>query len=577
MAARQAPQLRIFRNEHRRLAAVRSALRLTGTGKSNRDAIGARVVRRDRPADEDEGRAGRLGLPLAALEGADSSALGPSERIRTLTVGWPRGEDAAVHRRRRLDRHAAPGRRRTSSSDEPVAATPALPPTPRRRRRHRPPPPAPPGSTSRSRRPASPRPTCDGETRSLAALAGKPALLLFWTAARSGRTRGARRARRAAATRSTPRRRRADRDRARPRRGAGARAAGGAGAKAGGAAGHARAPADLALSYAIAAPPPVHEPAAICRCRPRSCSTAGPRREGLPRRRVDAGRHRRATRRRSTPPRPSAARARAARSPGRSTRRCRSRNFLPYGRELLDQGLEAAAVVAFERAAQANPNASTLYRLGTLLAKSGEPARARAAYERALALQPDLAEAQQRSRRAARPRAATSTGAVERFRAALAATPDYPDALNNLGYALLLMGRGRRGAAAVRAGARAAARFPRGAQQHRPAARTRRRPGRGGALLPRGPGEARRPTARRPNNLALVLVARGPDRRGGDPAARGVSGQGARVRGHLRDAGQDSPQRWPDGTKDLRSWSACSSATRRTPSPWNYCANSSRE
>ena len=50
------------------------------------------------------------------------------------------------------------------------------------------------------------------------------------------------------------------------------------------------------------------------------------------------------------------------------------RNFLPYGRELMDQGLEAAAVVAFERAAQANPNASTLYRLGTLLAKSGEPA-----------------------------------------------------------------------------------------------------------------------------------------------------------------------------------------------------------
>ena len=69
------------------------------------------------------------------------------------------------------------------------------------------------------------------------------------------------------------------------------------------------------------------------------------------------------------------------------------RNYLPYGRELLDQGLEAAAIVAFERAAQANPSASTLYRLGTLLAKTGEPARARAAYERALALQPDLAEA----------------------------------------------------------------------------------------------------------------------------------------------------------------------------------------
>ena len=64
------------------------------------------------------------------------------------------------------------------------------------------------------------------------------------------------------------------------------------------------------------------------------------------------------------------------------------RNYLPYGRELLDDGLERAAVIAFERAAQANPGAPTLYRLGTLLARSGETVRARAAYERALALQP---------------------------------------------------------------------------------------------------------------------------------------------------------------------------------------------
>ena len=117
------------------------------------------------------------------------------------------------------------------------------------------------------------------------------------------------------------------------------------------------------------------------------------------------------------------------------------RNFLPYGRELMDQGLEAAAVVAFERAAQANPNASTLYRLGTLLAKSGEPARARAAYERALALQPDLAEALN-DLGALQAQTGDLEGAVARFRAALAATPDYPDALNNLGYALLVMGRG---------------------------------------------------------------------------------------------------------------------------------------
>jgi Tfp pilus assembly protein PilF/peroxiredoxin len=115
------------------------------------------------------------------------------------------------------------------------------------------------------------------------------------------------------------------------------------------------------------------------------------------------------------------------------------RNYLPYGRELLDQGLERAAVEAFERAAQANPTPSTLYRLGTLLAKSGEGPRARAAFERALALQPDLAEANN-DLGALLAQQGDLQAAIERFRAALASTPDYPDALNNLGYALLLSG-----------------------------------------------------------------------------------------------------------------------------------------
>jgi Flp pilus assembly protein TadD len=115
------------------------------------------------------------------------------------------------------------------------------------------------------------------------------------------------------------------------------------------------------------------------------------------------------------------------------------RNYLPYGRELLDQGLEAAAVVAFERAAQANPGASTLYRLGTLLTRSGETARARAAFERALVLQPDLAEANN-DLGALLAQDGDLDAAIARFRAALASTPAYPDALNNLGYALLLTG-----------------------------------------------------------------------------------------------------------------------------------------
>jgi tetratricopeptide (TPR) repeat protein len=222
------------------------------------------------------------------------------------------------------------------------------------------------------------------------------------------------------------------------------------------------------------------------------------------------------------------------------------RNVLPYGRELMDQGLDAAAVVAFERAAQANPNASTLYRLGTLLAKSGEPAKARAAYERALALQPDLAEALN-DLGALQAQGGDLEGAVTRFRAALAATPDYPDALNNLGYALLVMGRGDEAKPLYERAIRAPARFPRGPQQHGPPARTRRRPGRRRALLRQA--LAKRDTyGEAAGNLALVLVNRG-QIEAADAVPGGVPGEGARFRGHLCDAGQAPPEPWPDGAR----------------------------
>jgi Flp pilus assembly protein TadD len=67
----------------------------------------------------------------------------------------------------------------------------------------------------------------------------------------------------------------------------------------------------------------------------------------------------------------------------------RRRDYVPYGRELLDQGL-AQAAFAFEQAAQGNPSASILYRLGSLLAKAGQSQKARDAYERALRMQPGL-------------------------------------------------------------------------------------------------------------------------------------------------------------------------------------------
>ena len=58
-------------------------------------------------------------------------------------------------------------------------------------------------------------------------------------------------------------------------------------------------------------------------------------------------------------------------------------------------------------------------RLGTLLARSGETARAREAYERALALEPDLAEASN-DLGALLAQAGDLDAAIRRFRAALA-------------------------------------------------------------------------------------------------------------------------------------------------------------
>ena len=132
--------------------------------------------------------------------------------------------------------------------------------------------------------------------------------------------------------------------------------------------------------------------------------------------------------------------ARALPFPGRFHAPLSPRNFLPFGRELLEAGLDTEAIVAFERASQASPSAAVLYRLGTLLTKSGQVPRARTAYEGALALDPSLAEAHN-DLGTLLAQDGDLDGAMARFRQALAATADYPDALNNLGYALLLSGR----------------------------------------------------------------------------------------------------------------------------------------
>ena len=183
------------------------------------------------------------------------------------------------------------------------------------------------------------------------------------------------------------------------------------------------------------------------------------------------------------------------------------RNYLPYGHELLDQGLDASALGAFERAVQANPDSSTLYRLGTLLMRNGQTDKARAVLEQALAKQPDLAEASN-DLGTLLAQGGDLPAAIERFRAALRAAPDYPDALNNLGYALLLSGRESEARELYEKALALQADFPEalnnlglilGRRGELPAAEARFR-----QALERRPdyGEAA-------NNLALVLVARG--------------------------------------------------------------------
>ena len=92
MAARQAPQLRVFRNDFPAPGAA-LAIRLSGTGApaSNRDAIGARVtVQTDRMRRTKIVQAGSGFLSQHSKELL--FGLGPSQRVQQLTVDWPSGK-----------------------------------------------------------------------------------------------------------------------------------------------------------------------------------------------------------------------------------------------------------------------------------------------------------------------------------------------------------------------------------------------------------------------------------------------------------------------------------------------------
>jgi Flp pilus assembly protein TadD len=426
MAARQAPHLRVFRNDHPAKPVI--AIRLTGTGRSNRDAVGARVrIEADGRQAVKVVHAGSGFLSQHSRELI--FGLGDGRQVGTLTVEWPSGA-------RQQFTDLAADTRYTLTEGGTLAATPID-------RRARPrvrtsapvPPPAAPDATwfvEPVPVPDFAAPDLAGTVRSRAGLAGRPAVILFWRSdVPESRTAVNRLAASAAALARTG-----------------------------------------IAALAVALDDPQNGRDRVVAAAPPGLPVVHASREfGL--RWAIAYRH--LFMNKQAMPLPTAllldatggvvrayrdgidpavvvadagaidatAPARLARAlpfPGVFHAPLAPRNELPYGRELLEQGLDADAIAAFERATARAPSPSVLYRLGSLLAKSGEAARARAAFEGALALDPTLAEAHN-DLGTLLAQAGDLPGAIGRFQQALASTPDYPDALNNLGYALLLSGR----------------------------------------------------------------------------------------------------------------------------------------
>ena len=251
------------------------------------------------------------------------------------------------------------------------------------------------------------------------------------------------------------------------------------------------------------------------------------------------------------------------------------RNYLPYGRELLDQGLEARRARRLRARGAGQPDRlDAVSPRHAAHARRGEAARARAAFERALALQPDLAEASN-DLGALLAQGGDLAAAIERFRAALARDARLSRRAQQPRLRAAADGTRRRGARAVREGARAAARLPGGAQQPRVAARPRRRPRRAPSAISATALARRADYGEAANNLALVLVAR---RQADEAVALLEAGLPATpaLRERLRDAGQDAPQRRPDAGKACGRSSACCSGIRRTGWRSNWCASGGR-
>jgi Tfp pilus assembly protein PilF/peroxiredoxin len=429
MAARQAPQLRLFRNEFKDPRAG-LALRLRGT-KSNRDAVGARVT-----VETDRLRVTRLVQAGSGFISQHSKellfGLGDSHLVVKLEVRWPSGAtqtltDVPLDRRVFLDEGGTP---RYEPFEPAASAASAAPPS---SAGHAPGPPSATWLYERYPAPDFGLTDLDGKKVTLASLRGHPALLLFWTTdaepsvrALHDLSRAAARLRTAGASLMAVS---LDEPSASAKVRAAAQTAGGLELALGSE--ELGATYTLLNRYLLVTKEDLRLPTLLL-------LDASGEIARLYRGRIDADelladlgaldvtpaeRLRRAF--------PFAGRLYGI--PGR-------RNSLQLGLELVEQGIEAPALVAFERAARGTPNAFTLYSLGTLYMKGGQSGKARSAFERALELKPDFAEASN-GLGALLGQGGNLPGAIARFQAALAATPHYPDALNNMGYALLQSGR----------------------------------------------------------------------------------------------------------------------------------------
>jgi tetratricopeptide (TPR) repeat protein len=184
-----------------------------------------------------------------------------------------------------------------------------------------------------------------------------------------------------------------------------------------------------------------------------------------------------------------------------------ARTYFQYGLELSEQGFDGPALSAFERVAATDPSAITFYNLGTLYARAGRQADARAALERAVAAKPDYAEAHN-TLGALLAQAGDFPSAIAHLKAALEAQPTYADAMNNLGYVLFQAGDAQQAHQLYERALQAQPEFPEALNNL-------------GILfgqqrdLDRAESCFRRAVAQRPtygeaaNNLAIVLSARG--------------------------------------------------------------------